>query len=182
MKGKLQLLQSKNRQYLTTDFELLPKSYRDPYVIETPLQAFSQYTWLSEVVYDANASVYYGTLQNKVQVLDTVTMVEGTEFNINYTVLDPTILSNLGADMDDDRNLEYRWLRDGGVLHEFSNINDFKGTSTITITSESCTHDKSGTYKLQVTNRKTGGVTTTSDFLHAMRNKNPKAKINFFIK
>lgn len=162
MKGQLQLLQSKIRDYLTTDFELIPKSYRDPYVIETPLQAFSQKTWLAELVFDDTTNIYYGVLQNKPHILDTVSMVEGTSFDIKYTVLDPTILTNQGMDMVDDRNLEYRWLKDDGVLHEFSNINNFKGTNTLTIPSESCTFDKTGVYKLQITNRKTGGTTTTS--------------------
>lgn len=162
MKGRLQLLQNKNREYLTTDFELIPKSNTNPYVLETPLQAFSQKTWLSEIVRNDTTNIYYGVLQNKPQILDTVTMVEGTGFEITYTALDPTILSNQGDDMIDDRNLEYRWLKDDGVLHEFSNVNNFKGVNKLIITSESCTFDKSGTYKLQITNRKTNGTTTTS--------------------
>ena len=162
MKGRLQLLQNKNREYLTTDFELLPKSNSNPYVLETPLEAFLQRTWLSEIVRNDTTNIYYGVLQNKPQVLDTITMVEGTGFEISYTVLDPTILSNQGDDMVDDRNLDYRWLKDEGVLHQYSNINNFKGTKQLLITSESCTFDKSGTYKLQITNRKTNGTTTTS--------------------
>lgn len=155
--GSLQYLKDKNREYFT-NFQLYPKSVIEPEILDAPIDVFRQSTWVSSIVYDNNVNKYYAVLQNKPQILNTVEMTEGTAFNIKVTAIDPTMLGASNS-VYDDKNLQYKWLKNDGILYEYSNINNFKGTNELIITSESCTRDRSGTYRLSVTNIKTGGTT-----------------------
>ena len=141
--GSLDFVRDKNQNY-NTEFRLFPKAQRTPVFNNTPTNAFKQYTWLSEYVDPTNY-----TLKNIIPSSNRIGMLEGTSFQINLPAADP---SNL-FDPTDDSKITYVWKRDGSTLFEYSGLNNLRGTSIITITSESCTRDVSGVYELEATNR-----------------------------
>lgn len=141
--GSLDFVRDKNQNY-NTEFRLFPKVQRTPVFNDTPINAFKQYTWLSEYVDPTNY-----TLKNIIPSSNKISMMEGTAFQINLPAVDP---SNL-FDPTDDSKITYVWKRDGSTLFEYSSLNSLRGTSIITITSESCTRDVSGVYELEATNR-----------------------------
>jgi hypothetical protein len=147
--GSLNFVRDKNQKY-NTEFKLYPKTQKTPLFIQTPVEKFEQFTWISEY---SSPTDY--TLKRIRQSGNVVGMLEGTAFQVNLRAVDPTNLFSI----TDDSNLTYIWKRDGAVLYEYSSQNNLRGTSLLQITSESCTRDISGLYELEASNR--FGTTTS---------------------
>lgn len=151
--GSITFLLDKNQNY-NTEFRLFPKSERQPLFIGRAVDRFSQTKWLSE--YGSSSDYSFKMIKQRT---NTIGMLEGTPFKIELRAFDPTNLYNI----TDDKNIIYSWKKDGSVLFEYNNLNNLKGTSTIIITSESCTRDISGIYELDATNK--FGTTTSEQIV-----------------
>lgn len=144
-----------------TEFKLYPKVRKPPEFISKPIENFTQNTWLSEFTNFSNYKLKRIKTTN-----NTIGMVEGTSFEIPVYVRDPSNVPNPYS----DTNITYVWKKDGAALYEFNATNNLKGTHTITISSESCTRDISGTYELEATNRY--GTTVSEPIVIDVINKN----------
>ena len=141
--GSLSFVLDKDHNY-NTDFVLYPKSQRQPIFKGNIVDKFYQFTWLSE--YGGPLDYTFKRIKQSTNVIG---MLEGTSFRVQFKAYDPTNLMNI----TDDSKITYTWKRDGSVLYELSSMNNLRGSSMLTITSESCTRDISGTYELEATNQ-----------------------------
>ena len=87
---------------------------------------------------------------------NTVSFIQGLSFSVTLIVLDP---SNSINPLDTSK-LTFEWRKNGSLLYRLNNLNDGKGTNTLTIAGADSNPDVTGEYIVAITNE--AGVTTTT--------------------
>jgi hypothetical protein len=87
---------------------------------------------------------------------NTVSFLQGLSFSVTIVALDP---SNSVSPLDTSK-LTFEWRKNGSPLYKLNNLNNGKGTNTLSISGADSTPDVTGEYIVNVTNEV--GVTATT--------------------
>ena len=124
-------------------FELLLSIPNPPTIQEQPINRVVQRTWIQSI--KANTPIY----QEISPIANIVNAIEGTELSWSILAGDTSNLEN----PNDSSTLKYFWRKDDASMVSVNSLNNNKGSSAITITSESCTPLISGEYVCEVSNQ-----------------------------
>ena len=124
-------------------FELLLSIPNPPTIQEQPINRVVQRTWIQSI--KADTPIY----QEISPIANIVNAIEGTELSWSILAGDTSNLEN----PNDSSTLKYFWRKDDASMVSVNSLNNNKGSSTITITSESCTPLISGEYVCEVSNQ-----------------------------
>ncbi len=125
------------------NFSLLPTNPSPPIVVSQPSGNVKQQTWISMVL---GSDIVY---QRAVTTGGVLKVVEGTELSWHTVVADPSNLANIS----NPAGLTFSWRRDEVPLVALNNLNQYRGSRSILITSASCTPASSGKYVCEIRNR-----------------------------
>jgi len=139
MRGRLNTVGLQKDEF-NPKYELYPYVTLPPAILTSLLNTFSQYTYADQIVPGE-----YVTYVLKTQSSNTITMIEGTTFEISSLVIDPSRLNE-----SDTSNVSFIWTKNNSPLYELNSKNNLKGEKTIRI--ENCSREASGIYRLEVRN------------------------------
>lgn len=135
-----------------SDFALMPINPKAPIISSHPIRNIIQTTHQIS----SQTPPEYIPLK---PILNTFTIIEGTELHWTMFVLDP---SNIN-DPTSDANITYIWKKNNVPVYELNRQNNHKGTRSATYPSNRVTAELSGEYICEVTNEY--GTTLTVPFV-----------------